>query len=78
MSLHEISENMKLAREYALLGNYNSANVFYRGVLEQIKKFAYTVSDSGVQQRWQQVSVTRFVVDWSYLHCSKFVTVVIV
>uniref|UniRef100_UPI003AAF2D52 katanin p60 ATPase-containing subunit A1 isoform X2 n=1 Tax=Centroberyx gerrardi TaxID=166262 RepID=UPI003AAF2D52 len=55
MSLREISENVKLAREYALLGNYSSASVFYHGVLEQIKKYVYTVRDSSFQQRWQQL-----------------------
>ncbi|KAM6991821.1 katanin p60 ATPase-containing subunit A1 isoform 2-T2 [Tautogolabrus adspersus] len=55
MSLREISENVKLAREYALLGNYSSASVLYQGLLEQIKKYVYTVRDSSVQQRWQQL-----------------------
>lgn len=58
MSLREISENVKLAREYALLGNYSSASVLYQGLLEQIKKYVATMPNSGVQQRWQQVDVT--------------------
>ncbi|XP_060947203.1 katanin p60 ATPase-containing subunit A1 [Limanda limanda] len=55
MSQREISENLKLAREYALLGNYNSASVLYHGLLEQIKKCVYTVQDSSLQQKWQQL-----------------------
>lgn len=55
MSLREISENVKLAREYALLGNYSSASVLYNGLLEQIKKYVYTMGDSSCQQRWQQL-----------------------
>ncbi|KAM9704121.1 katanin p60 ATPase-containing subunit A1 [Menidia menidia] len=55
MSLQEISENVKLAREYALLGNYRSASVLYQGLLEQIQKYMYTVRDSSFQQRWQQL-----------------------
>ncbi|XP_064196085.1 katanin p60 ATPase-containing subunit A1 [Anguilla rostrata] len=55
MSLLEISENVKLAREYALLGNYNSAVVCYQGVLEQIKKYLFSVRDPALQQKWQQV-----------------------
>lgn len=58
MSLREISENVKLAREYALLGNYSSASVLYQGLLEQINKYVYTVRDSGLQHRWQQVHTT--------------------
>lgn len=57
MSLREISENVKLAREYALLGNYSSASVLYRGLLDQIKKYSYTLRDGSFQQRWQQVKV---------------------
>jgi len=57
MSLGEINENVKLAREYALLGNYSSAVVCYQGVLEQIKKYLYSVRDSSLQQKWQQVVV---------------------
>ncbi|XP_065113161.1 katanin p60 ATPase-containing subunit A1 [Paramisgurnus dabryanus] len=55
MSLGEINENVKLAREYALLGNYSSAVVCYQGVLEQIKKYQYSLRDSPLQQKWQQV-----------------------
>ncbi|XP_062857193.1 katanin p60 ATPase-containing subunit A1 [Trichomycterus rosablanca] len=55
MSLAEINENVKLAREYALLGNYSSSVVCYQGVLEQIKKYLFSVRDSSVQQKWQQV-----------------------
>uniref|UniRef100_A0A671NUE0 Katanin p60 ATPase-containing subunit A1 n=1 Tax=Sinocyclocheilus anshuiensis TaxID=1608454 RepID=A0A671NUE0_9TELE len=55
MSLAEINENVKLAREYALLGNYSSAVVCYQGVLEQIRKYLYSVRDSSLQQKWQQV-----------------------
>uniref|UniRef100_A0A8C6P3I7 Katanin p60 (ATPase containing) subunit A 1 n=1 Tax=Nothobranchius furzeri TaxID=105023 RepID=A0A8C6P3I7_NOTFU len=55
MSLREITENMKLAREYALLGNYSSASVLYHGLLEQIRRHMYSVRDGAVQQRWQQL-----------------------
>lgn len=60
MSLLEISENVKLAREYALLGNYSSAVVCYQGVLEQIRKYLLSVRDSFVQQKWQQVTSVYF------------------
>uniref|UniRef100_A0A8C6WED1 Katanin p60 ATPase-containing subunit A1 n=1 Tax=Neogobius melanostomus TaxID=47308 RepID=A0A8C6WED1_9GOBI len=55
MSVREIVENVKLAREYALLGNYSSASVLYHGLLEQIKKHTYTVCEGSYQQRWQQL-----------------------
>uniref|UniRef100_A0A8C5PZN5 Katanin p60 ATPase-containing subunit A1 n=1 Tax=Leptobrachium leishanense TaxID=445787 RepID=A0A8C5PZN5_9ANUR len=55
MSLLLISENVKLAREYALLGNYDSAMVYYQGVLEQMNKYVYSVKDTYLQQKWQQI-----------------------
>ncbi|NP_001084226.1 katanin p60 ATPase-containing subunit A1 [Xenopus laevis] len=55
MSLLMISENVKLAREYALLGNYDSAMVYYQGVLDQMNKYLYSVKDTFLQQKWQQV-----------------------
>ncbi|XP_058145569.1 katanin p60 ATPase-containing subunit A1 [Dasypus novemcinctus] len=55
MSLLMISENVKLAREYALLGNYDSAMVYYQGVLDQMNKYLYSVKDTYLQQKWQQV-----------------------
>lgn len=61
MSLAEINENVKLAREYALLGNYSSAVVCYQGVLEQIRKYLCSVRDSSLQQKWQQVRVPLWV-----------------
>jgi katanin p60 ATPase-containing subunit A1 len=33
-----IGEHLTLAREYALLGNYDTALIFFEGVLAQINK----------------------------------------
>ncbi|XP_069463774.1 katanin p60 ATPase-containing subunit A1 isoform X2 [Ambystoma mexicanum] len=55
MSVFMISENVKLAREYALLGNYDSAMVYYQGVLDQMSKYLYSVKETYLQQKWQQV-----------------------
>ena len=56
MNLREITENVKLAREYALLGNYSSASVLYRGVLTQLQRHLLGLRDGGFTHRWQQVS----------------------
>ena len=42
MSLAEIDENVKLAREFALLGVYDTALVYYQNVVQQIS--TYTAS----------------------------------
>ena len=36
--LDTLSEHLTLAREYALLGNYDTAIIFFEGVLAQINK----------------------------------------
>lgn len=60
-----INENVKLAREYALLGNYDSAMVYYQGVLDQMNKYLYSVKDTYLQQKWQQVrSMTYVLFKW--------------
>ncbi|XP_078255186.1 katanin p60 ATPase-containing subunit A1-like isoform X2 [Rhinoraja longicauda] len=55
MSLLEISENVKLGREFALLGNYDSALVYYQGVVEQIQKYLSSVRDPTYKQKWNQI-----------------------
>ena len=36
MSFTQIDSDCKLAREYALLGNYETAMVYYQGVLQEV------------------------------------------
>lgn len=50
---NEICENAKLARESALLGQYDSALVYYQGVLQQIHKMMLQSRDLSRKQRWQ-------------------------
>ena len=54
---NEICENARLARESALLGQYDSALVYYQGVLQQIHKMMLQSRDSLRKQRWQVVSI---------------------
>uniref|UniRef100_H2YHY0 Katanin p60 ATPase-containing subunit A1 n=1 Tax=Ciona savignyi TaxID=51511 RepID=H2YHY0_CIOSA len=55
-SLDEICENVKMGREYALLGNYDTALVYYQGVLQQIQKRLQTLNhDSETRSLWQGV-----------------------
>ena len=56
MSLAEICENAKMAREYALLGNYDTSLVYYQGVVQQIQKHIQQIKDDAVmKQEWHQV-----------------------
>lgn len=54
-SVAEICENTKMGREYALLGNYDTALVYYQGVIQQIQKMMSQIKDPVRKQKWQQV-----------------------
>ncbi|KAM9343374.1 katanin p60 ATPase-containing subunit A-like 1 [Pholidichthys leucotaenia] len=55
MNLAEICDNAKKGREFVLLGNYDSSNLFYEGVIEQIQKHCQTLKGPALKVRWQQV-----------------------
>ena len=57
VSIAEICENTKLAREAALLGNYETAGVYYQGVVQQIHRLLATISDPVHKGKWQSVIV---------------------
>ena len=58
MSLSEICENAKMAREYALLGNYDTSLVYYQGVIQQIQKHIQQLKDDAImKQEWHQVNL---------------------
>jgi len=51
----EISENTKLGRESALLGNYDTSQIYYQAVLQSIQKLLATTNDPSRKQKWTQV-----------------------
>lgn len=61
ISLTEIIDNTKIAREYALLGNYESSLVYYQSVLQQINRLILTLTDYNRSQQWQEVCTTTIV-----------------
>ena len=46
---------LQLAREMSLLGNYETASVYYQGVIQQIHRLLSTIDDPGRKQKWQQI-----------------------
>ena len=46
---------LKLAREMSLLGNYETASVYYQGVIQQIHRLLSTIDDPVRKQKWQQI-----------------------
>ena len=45
ISVSDICENTKLAREMSLLGNYETATVYYQGVVQQIHRCEVSVRE---------------------------------
>ena len=39
----------------SLLGNYETASVYYQGVIQQIHRLLSTIDDTGRKQKWQQI-----------------------
>lgn len=44
-----------MSREYALLGNYDTALIYFDGVVKQIQQHAYSLSDEREKLRWLKV-----------------------
>lgn len=56
VSVKLLSDNTRQAREMALDGDYDSACIFYSGVLQQVQKLLASVGDPGGQSKWTMVS----------------------
>ena len=65
----DIVENCRLARENALLGQYDTALVYYQGVLQQIQKLMIQSKEPSRKQNWQVVSKNSLsiFVYWSFI-----------
>jgi len=55
LTLNEIFENVKAARQNALLSSYDTSLVYYQGALGQIQKHLQTLTDPAKKQEWQQM-----------------------
>lgn len=51
----DICDNIQLAREMSLLGNYDEAEVYYEGLLQMISRFLIGIPDQIRKDKWQQV-----------------------
>lgn len=60
VSVGEICENTKLAREMTLTGNYDSAIVYYEGTIQMIHRLLMMIADPTRKSKWQLVSDLRF------------------
>ncbi|XP_053693150.1 katanin p60 ATPase-containing subunit A-like 1 [Sabethes cyaneus] len=52
LTTSEICENTKLAREMAVMGNYDSAGIYYEGVLQMLHKLLVGISEPIRRGKW--------------------------
>uniref|UniRef100_A0A182JJK8 Katanin p60 ATPase-containing subunit A1 n=1 Tax=Anopheles atroparvus TaxID=41427 RepID=A0A182JJK8_ANOAO len=52
LSTTEICENTKLAREMAVMGNYDSAGIYYEGVLQMLRKLLVGMNEPLQKGKW--------------------------
>uniref|UniRef100_A0A182KB37 Katanin p60 ATPase-containing subunit A1 n=1 Tax=Anopheles christyi TaxID=43041 RepID=A0A182KB37_9DIPT len=55
LSTAEICENTKLAREMAVMGNYDSAGIYYEGVLQMLRKLLVGLSEPLQKGKWLMI-----------------------
>ncbi|XP_071529686.1 katanin p60 ATPase-containing subunit A-like 1 isoform X2 [Panulirus ornatus] len=55
VNVQDICENMRLAREMALTSQYETAAVYYQGVVQQIHRLLATIQEPNRKIKWQQV-----------------------
>lgn len=73
VSVKLMSDNTRQAREMALDGDYDSACIFYSGVLQQVQKILSSSGDPGAQSRWTMVSgFTITIQKWFYMSSCYF------
>lgn len=60
VSINEICENTKLAREMALMGNYETSGVYYQGVVQQMHRLLQSIADPTRKGKWQLVLIKLF------------------
>lgn len=55
LTTSEICENTKLAREMAVMGNYDSAGIYYEGVLQMLRKLLLGISEPIRKGKWTMI-----------------------
>uniref|UniRef100_U5EYR1 Katanin p60 ATPase-containing subunit A1 n=1 Tax=Corethrella appendiculata TaxID=1370023 RepID=U5EYR1_9DIPT len=55
VSTSEICENTRLAREMAVMGNYDSAGIYYEGVLQMLKKLLMGIAEPIRKGKWTMI-----------------------
>ena len=60
-SSEEVAENVKQARELALMGNYDDAKVYYSGAVQGIQLILKQIQEADKKHKWREVQYMRVV-----------------
>ena len=52
----EVSENVKQAREQALVGKYDESKVYYTGAIQGVQQLLKVTPEPDKKQKWKQIS----------------------
>lgn len=52
---NEVTDNVKQARDQALVGCYDEAKVFYSGAIQGVQKLMKEKQDQDMSDKWKQV-----------------------
>ena len=75
--LNEIADHIKEARQSALLGNYDAAQVYYQGVLHEIQLLAQRPEDGQHQITKQSLTKYRKLLDSEYEQVKEMANVLV-
>ena len=54
-SVEDLTENVKQAREQALMGNYDDAKVYYSGAIQGMHLLLKQINEPDTKQKWREV-----------------------
>ena len=54
-SAQDISENVKQARDQALVGDYDDARVYYSGAIQGVQQLLKQTQEPDKKEKWRQV-----------------------
>ena len=54
-AMEEVAENVKQAREQALMGNYDDAKVYYAGAIQAVHLLLKQIYEPDAKLKWREV-----------------------
>lgn len=60
-SSEQISENVKQAREFALMDDYEQAKVCYCGAIQGVQQILKHMHESEQKQKWKEVNAAKYI-----------------